>query len=70
MLQGMLGWGDVEVRNLGPAPVDPTETGEPPVLTEATLEVDVLDLDMSGAPFSSDVRTIAAGPRAPFEVPA
>lgn len=70
VLQTMLGWGDGEVRNLGPAPVDPGEIGEPPLLTEATLEADLVRMEAPDAPFANEVRTITSGAQAAFEVPA
>lgn len=36
--QASRGWTDAQVRNAGFAPVDETETGEAPVLAEATIE--------------------------------
>lgn len=36
-LQATLGYSDAGVRNLGPAPYDPTEKGEPPVMRRAVL---------------------------------
>lgn len=69
VLQAALGWTDGAVRNLGPAPVDPAETGEAPVLTQASLDADLVRMEAPDAPFAAETRTIAAGPRALFEVP-
>lgn len=64
VLQASMGWSDAEVQNLGPAPLDPVEAGEPPVV----VAVDLDDFDRDGRLVSS--LTIADGPRASFEVPA
>lgn len=60
-LQAALGFTDAEIRNLGPAPLDPTETGEPPVMTEATLD------EVLGDGSVARTLTITEADRAEFE---
>jgi hypothetical protein len=57
--QASRGWTDARVRNAGFAPVDPTETGEAPLLTAETIE----RTDMDGA---TDATTVDQDHPAPY----